>query len=98
MRFGFELSSEEGIIKDGEFGVEFYAVASSFVGDTFKSPHEIQVPEGSTEFAVGNDVVAEVFLLLDDFDDFFVCNSVKSFLGKSARFERCFCIFETLWS
>ena len=23
MRFGFELSSEEGIIKDGEFGVAF---------------------------------------------------------------------------
>ena len=52
--------------------LEFDLALAEIGLDAVKLAEEIVVPEGAAEFAVGDDLQADVFLLLDDLFDFAV--------------------------
>ena len=77
MGFGPDLSDQVGVIQHGQLIMEGYALSGGFVVHTIEAPHEVQVPEGPAELAVGDNVIAKLLLLCHHFGDFTIDNSVQ---------------------
>ena len=63
------LSGEVGIIKHCVLSMERQPLLRAAVAHTMKAPHEVEVPGGTAEFAVGNYVVSGALLLGNQLTD-----------------------------
>ena len=62
------------------FSMEVIAVIELDVLNSVQPPHKVKVPVASSELAVGDDMVSEVFLLLHKLCDAFVLDACQLFL------------------
>ena len=77
MGLGPDFTHQVGVVQHGQLVMEGHAVAGGLVIHAFKAPHEIQVPEGSPELAVGDHVIAQLLLLGHHLGDFLIDDFIK---------------------
>ena len=58
-----EFACEEYAVQSGCLAIKHH-VAALFVGHAAKAPEEVEVPEGAVELAIGDDVIAQLLLLI----------------------------------
>ena len=63
VRLRREFSREIHSVKTCHLAIEYH-IAPLFVRNAAKAPEEIQMPESAVVFAIGNDVIAKLFLFI----------------------------------
>ena len=80
VRLRREFTGQEHPVKAGRHAVE-RDVAAFLVRHAAEAPEEVQVPEGAVELAVGDDVIAQLLLLVCQFAHELVARAVGKVLG-----------------
>ena len=93
MYFCFYLSYEISCFKICHLSVKLYTAAIFLVGNAFKSPHKIQVPEFSAELSIGDRMEACCFLLCNDFCHALIGDAVEFFLCDGSFLKSFLCSF-----
>ena len=92
------FSGQISVFQRCHLRIELYTRSCLFVANTFKSPHEVQVPVSSSEFPICNDVESQLFLLCDYFCNCLINDSITFFFCDLSFTVICFCLFYFLWS
>ena len=98
MSLCLEFSHKIRVVKNGKFVVKRNSATCCLVLNSVKSPHKIEMPECSSEFAVGDCVVAKFLLLCYKFCDFVIYDFVVLVLLNFSAFVIFLCVFKRLRS
>ena len=98
MGLRLDFAYEICVIQYRQLIVKVNAVARRFVGNPFKSPHEVQMPERSSKLAVCDVVKSQFFLPGDNFCDFIVGDLVEFLLADLACLIRFLGVLQGLRS
>ena len=61
-----EFAGEEHPVQSGRLAIKHH-IAAFFVRNATKAPEEIKMPEGTIELAIGDDMIAQLLLLVGQF-------------------------------
>ena len=92
------LSYQIGVLQQCQLSVKLHAVACVLMCNAFKAPHEIQMPESSSELPVCNHMVAQLLLLCHNLCNLFLRNPIKCLLADFSCLICRLCVLQRLRS
>jgi len=96
MRYCLDLSGQIGILQRCQLAAELYAGACLLMSYAFKAPHEIQMPVFSSVLAVGDDVIACLLLLGNQFTNGIIFYCGQLFLADFSSLVILSSLLQTL--
>ena len=92
------LTNKISVIKNRKLRIKLYTIPSVLMGNAIKSPHEVKMPECSSELAICDRMESKFLLHYNDLSDLLVGNLVELFPGDLSIPVCCLRILECLWS
>ena len=86
------------IIKNRKLCIEFHTISSVLMGNALKSPHEVKMPECSSELAICDRMESKFLLFCNNLGNLLIDNFVELLLGDLSVPVCCLRILECLWS